>query len=177
MRNSQAESFEGFKERVQAAEASLHSVAVQTGQDSGPMSVELKREQDRLMAEADRLRKEVVNYYEIEAREIEHRLASAPEETRPAEATDSEAETLDSDERRELINSFISKVERDTGRKINRTDVWTVAGYKDATEFERFQRNDTRTTDAATLAFRRVLDMEPREFIDLLDKKRKAQVN
>lgn len=77
----------------------------------------------------------------------------------------------------ELINNFITKVETDTGTRPKRKDIWTVAGYADSTEFGRFQRGSSRTTIAAGLAFSRVLKMEPKEFIEQLEKKRKTKVN
>jgi hypothetical protein len=71
--------------------------------------------------------------------------------------------------RRDAIDAFISKV-AETGRKITRKDIWTVAGYKDSTEFQRYQRHDARTTASATSNFKRVLSMHPGDFIALLEK-------
>jgi hypothetical protein len=105
-----------------------------------------------------------------------------PEDASQSEilASEIEAPTMEErgkgDARRELIDAFILKVEKATGRDIKRTDIWTVAGYKDRTEFERFQRNE-RVTETASDNFTRVLNLEPKEFIETLDKKRKAQVN
>ncbi len=73
-------------------------------------------------------------------------------------------------DRRAAVDAFISKLS-DAGRKITRKQIWTVAGYTNATEFERFQRGDTRTTQSAAAAFNRVLNMKPENFIGLLDKK------
>jgi len=73
-------------------------------------------------------------------------------------------------DRRNAINAFILKV-ADAGRKITRKHIWIVAGYQDRTEFERYQRHDTRTTASATHAFGRVLSMNPGDFIALLDRK------
>lgn len=73
-------------------------------------------------------------------------------------------------DRRAAIDTFISKVS-EAGRKITRKDIWTVAGYKDRTEFERFQRGDTRTTQSATANFNRVLNVKPEDFIRDLEKK------
>jgi hypothetical protein len=73
-------------------------------------------------------------------------------------------------ERRALVDGFIASL-LEAGRKITRKDIWTVAGYKDATEFERFQRGDDRTTKSAITAFTRVLNMKPADFILVLDKK------
>jgi hypothetical protein len=46
-----------------------------------------------------------------------------------------------------------------------------VAGYKNATEFERFQRGAPRKTKSAVETFNRVLNMKPEDFIGLLDKR------
>ncbi len=77
-------------------------------------------------------------------------------------------------DQRAAINAFISKL-AEAGRKITRKNIWTVAGYTNATEFERFQRGDTRTTQSAAAAFKRVLGMSPEAFIGLLDKKSAAK--
>ena len=73
-------------------------------------------------------------------------------------------------DRRAAVDAFIAKLS-DAGRKITRKQIWTVAGYTNATEFERFQRDDNRTTQSAAAAFNRVLNMKPEDFIGLLDKK------
>ena len=72
--------------------------------------------------------------------------------------------------RRKQIDDFISKV-RESGRKITRKHLWTAAGYKDATEFERYQREDSRTTKSAATTFNRILNMNPENFSRLLEKK------
>ena len=73
-------------------------------------------------------------------------------------------------DQRAAIDSFIFKL-AEAGRKITRKNIWKVAGYTNATEFERFQRGDTRTTQSAAAAFKRVLGMTPEAFVGLLDKK------
>jgi hypothetical protein len=77
--------------------------------------------------------------------------------------------------RRAAINGFISKVAEETGRRITRKDIWTVAGYRNRTEFERFQRGDKRTTRSAASNFQRVLRMKPQDFIRSLDKKKTSK--
>jgi hypothetical protein len=42
--------------------------------------------------------------------------------------------------RRTLVDEFCSKVLRITGENVTRTDIWHVAGYQNASEFERWQR-------------------------------------
>jgi hypothetical protein len=74
-------------------------------------------------------------------------------------------------ERRDLVDKFITRVMDSTGRKIKRTDIWKVAGYTNRTEFERYQRGDTRTTNSAKANFSRILAMEPVSFVEVLDKR------
>lgn len=73
--------------------------------------------------------------------------------------------------RRLAVAAFIKSVSQ-AGRKITRKTIWTFAGYKHPTEFERFQRNDTRTTRSAITNFSRILNMAPEKLIELLDKKK-----
>lgn len=68
---------------------------------------------------------------------------------------------------RALIDAFISNV-MNAGQKITRKHIWTVAGYSNATEFERFQRGDARATQSAKDNFTRVLKMRPEEFVQSL---------
>jgi hypothetical protein len=77
-------------------------------------------------------------------------------------------------DRRAAINAFILNVTK-SGRRITRKDIWTVAGYHDPTEFERFQRGDSRTTKSATTAFDRVLGMKPEAFIQSANNKTTPQ--
>lgn len=69
------------------------------------------------------------------------------------------------------IDAFIRNL-LEHGHKITKKDIWTVAGYKDATEFERFQRGSARTTASAVSNFNRILKMKPDDFLRLLQKQR-----
>jgi len=73
---------------------------------------------------------------------------------------------------RSRIDAFILSVLEATSERITRTAIWRVAGYGDRTEFERFQREDPKTTRSANENFNRVLTMTPERFMDLW---RKAQ--
>ena len=88
----------------------------------------------------------------------------------PAIAPANGIQTGKKTERRDAIEAFIKKL-ANAGRKITRTDIWTVAGYKDSTEFERYQRHAARTTASATDSFNRVLSMHPDVFIAQLEKR------
>ncbi|HLN00719.1 MAG TPA: hypothetical protein VK335_15635 [Bryobacteraceae bacterium] len=72
--------------------------------------------------------------------------------------------------RRAAIDAFISKMGA-AGHKITRKDISTVVGYKDRTEFERFQREDKRTTRRAVSNFNHALSLTPEEFMRALLKK------
>jgi hypothetical protein len=66
-------------------------------------------------------------------------------------------------QRRSAIDEFISKMGR-AGLDVNRNDISTAAGYKDVTEFQRYQRASLRSTKTAARNFNRVLRMTPDEF-------------
>jgi hypothetical protein len=73
--------------------------------------------------------------------------------------------------RDEAIEKFLAKM-RDAGLKVNKTDFSMVAGYEDATTFQRYKRYDPRTTATAVRNFENVLAMKPEEFKAALEKKR-----
>ncbi len=72
---------------------------------------------------------------------------------------------------RDRIDAFIGKLLQH-GTKINRTDIWLVAGYEDRSEFERFQRVDPRVTKRATRVFNEILALSPQEFLKRLKARR-----
>jgi len=80
------------------------------------------------------------------------------------EATQAEKPSSCASTPRAEIDAFLSKVEKECGTKVSRKAIWTVAGYTDATQFERFQR-DCRATPGTVAKFRQVLRMDPHEFI------------
>jgi hypothetical protein len=70
--------------------------------------------------------------------------------------------------RKAAVNDFIERVREETGYKAKRKDIWTVLGYRVSTEFERWQRNDPRTTKTATDKFNRILKIKPKDFVEML---------
>jgi hypothetical protein len=70
---------------------------------------------------------------------------------------------------RELIEQFIDAVLVASGKTISKTDVWRVAGYSDATQFERFQR-EKNVSSGSSVKFKRILRLSPAEFLDRLSK-------
>jgi hypothetical protein len=107
-----------------------------------------------------------------EAASRRNRAARATKEATkpPANAPTAEVGTAQLASRRREVDDFITKVLAEK-EKIRRKDICKVAGYKDNTEFERYQRGDPRTTAAARKNFDRVLKMTPNEFIACLEKK------
>jgi hypothetical protein len=66
------------------------------------------------------------------------------------------------DGNRARIDAFIGQIAA-LGLKVTRKNIWTVAGYTDRSEFQRFQ-NGNRMTKTAKLNFDRVLRMTWEEF-------------
>jgi len=71
---------------------------------------------------------------------------------------------------RKRIKAFIESM-NDAGHTITRKNIWRVAGYNDATEFQRFQREDDRVTSGSAVKFNRVLKMSPEVFMEALAKR------
>jgi hypothetical protein len=63
--------------------------------------------------------------------------------------------------RRAHVDAYLREVLRVTKKRISRTDFWQKAGYKEATAFERWQRNDPRSSKNDDRAFMRVLNDKP----------------
>jgi hypothetical protein len=70
---------------------------------------------------------------------------------------------------RDRVQAFIENMQSH-GHHVTKTDIWRVAGYRDATEFQRFQRDDERTTPGSEGKFDRILKLTPQEFIQRLQK-------
>ena len=63
--------------------------------------------------------------------------------------------------RRAQVDEYIDEVLRVKKKRIFRTTFWKAAGYRGATEFERWQRNDPRSTEEYDRVFTRVLTEKP----------------
>jgi glycine/D-amino acid oxidase-like deaminating enzyme len=63
--------------------------------------------------------------------------------------------------RRAQVDEYIEEVFRVTKKRIFRTAIWKQARYRDATEFERWQRNDSRSSKKHDRDFTRVLTEKP----------------
>jgi len=64
---------------------------------------------------------------------------------------------------RVAVDNFIEKVSLQIGNRITRKDLWRVAGYREGTQFQRFQRGK-RVSDGAASKFNWVLTLSPTEF-------------
>jgi hypothetical protein len=123
-----------------------------------------------IRAEAEFKTKNAAMDAAMDAKQQHRTPVSQPPESSGSDGPETTAAVRDSTGRRSVIDAFISEVTEFAGRKITRKDVWTAGKYKDATEFERFQRSDSRTTAAAIKTFNRILKMNPADFISLLEK-------
>lgn len=63
--------------------------------------------------------------------------------------------------RRARVDEYRDEVFHVKKKRISRRDFWKSAGYTDATAFERWQRNDPRSSRADDRAFTRVLTEKP----------------
>jgi hypothetical protein len=66
------------------------------------------------------------------------------------------------------VNAFLTSVLAETGRTITRKDIWKVAGYTEATQFERFQRKKNVSRRSA-IRFNQILELSPATFMERLD--------
>jgi hypothetical protein len=72
----------------------------------------------------------------------------------------SQAQSNDGVDRRALVEAYIESKSRETGKRVTRTEIWKKAGYHNRTEFERWQRNDPRTTKIAHERFMQLLTLK-----------------
>ena len=82
--------------------------------------------------------------------------------TQPESAAEGTCSRVDSAmTRKERVLAYIAEVEKLTGQRITKTEIWRAAGYKSRTEFERWERKDIRATSAADQNISRVLREKP----------------
>jgi hypothetical protein len=67
----------------------------------------------------------------------------------------------EADRRRALVEAYIDREFKRTGKRITRTAIWKSVGYRSRTEFERWERNDKRATKTAHDRFMRLLENKP----------------
>jgi len=76
--------------------------------------------------------------------------------------------------RQSMVDEFIDRVRRETGREITRTDLARAAKHKTPRQFQRWQRGDPKATRADNINFSRILAQEPAEFLKELDTLKKC---
>jgi hypothetical protein len=88
------------------------------------------------------------------------RLAKESVETVGPEIRESGSLESVAQQRRKAVDLYIVEVEAKTGRRITRSDIWRSAGYSEATQFERWEKN-IRGTAAAERRISQVLRAKP----------------
>jgi hypothetical protein len=69
-----------------------------------------------------------------------------------------------------LIDAFILKCRKETSLKATRTQIWRAVGHKTPRQFQYWQASDPKATAQDDQNFRRILAMEPTDFVELLKK-------
>jgi hypothetical protein len=64
-------------------------------------------------------------------------------------------------QRRAAVDAYIEEIFDKTGERITRSNIWKKVGYKDRSDFERWERNDPKATKAAHDRFTRILFEKP----------------
>lgn len=111
-----------------------------------------------------------------ERRRVEEPVAASPPPEPAADKTATELESateaaqrvVATPGRRELVKSKIEEVERETGRKVKRSELSLVANYS-LRNLQLFQQG--KATPDAERAFNRVLDLPPKTIVERLDQK------
>ncbi len=73
----------------------------------------------------------------------------------------------------EKVDEFLARVLSETGKRVNRTHIWKLAGHNTARQFEYWQESNAKKATAADeINFARILEMAPAKFLDDLRKAR-----
>ena len=74
-----------------------------------------------------------------------------------------------SQDRRARVNDFLRKC-NDAGspRRLIRKDIWRAAGHTKGRQFQYWQNSDLKATKSDDQNFRRILEMNPDEFVALV---------
>ncbi len=107
----------------------------------------------------------------LEAEALQKELAAQSTQQTPQLSAEGRA----SASTRARIDQFLTNLNNNTSRKVRRKDIWIVAGYKSATDFERFQNERPDCNQKAIENFNRVLGMSSEDFLRILDKKLKGK--
>ena len=90
----------------------------------------------------------------------EARVASGPEDAvvnRVPAQPDELPEDATREQKAQAVKAFLTEAQAATGERFLKKDIWRAAGYKSATEFQRWQQNHSRATETADRNIRRVL--------------------
>jgi hypothetical protein len=86
----------------------------------------------------------------------QHRVSRAQNSDKTAQGVESEPV-----DRHAMVDAYIEEVRSKSGKPITRKDIWSKAGYKSRTEFERWERRDPKHPNkAADKTFTRILSVE-----------------
>jgi hypothetical protein len=98
---------------------------------------------------------------ESEAPFGEHQAAMLHETAAAPDISEAQSDT-EAQRNKARVDEFIREMRRQPGQnRFSRRDFWTEAGYTNATEFQRWQRNDWRTTHTARNRFEKLLTKGP----------------
>lgn len=88
------------------------------------------------------------------------------------------AKSIEASERRALVDSFLLTCRQEVPLNVTKTHIWRAAGHATARQFQHWQAGKDRppgTKHGATgeddKNFRRILAMQPGDFVELLHKK------
>ena len=90
------------------------------------------------------------------------------------EGLQSTAESARLQSPREQFEAFKEEVLKQAGRRLTQEDIWTVAGYKDRTQFARFLRGGNPSS-ASAQAFQRIFSAPVDDFLARLDLQEKKK--
>lgn len=80
-----------------------------------------------------------------------------PRQSNETKAMDSSLQVKPTN-RRAMVDAYIEEVLREKRKRITRKEIWTMAGYKSRTEFERWERQDSKHPNkSAEERFTRIL--------------------
>jgi hypothetical protein len=140
-----------------------YAIALFACEDSRyPQTEELPSWRDALAIRTEKSVEEGIRRFEKSSRSLRFH-ASLDEMTAAvrvglAEHVDKLAKPIDPlplPDRRAVVDSHIETALRQTGKRMTRTDIWKLVGYKTGAEFEQWQRRDPKTSKAAERNFNR----------------------
>jgi hypothetical protein len=109
----------------------------------------------------------------LEASRARATRTTVPPRAEEAERTEeSDPPPKEDENRRALVEDFILRCRQNTPLQVNRTHIWLAVGHKAPKQFERWQASDPKATKQDDENFRRILAMQPADFVELLKNRR-----